>query len=127
MAFVPYDSSKYDFSKAANYRKTATIKESQIEIADKAQEVITMINGKEETRNTAQEGDYIITGVKGERYALKKINSRSFMKKTRKTRIPTYLSACARRCVLMRIRSFRRAGAHRISKRAVWSCWKMTG
>lgn len=42
----------------------------QFETSQSVQEVVTSINGQEETRNTAQIGDYIITGVSGEKYVL---------------------------------------------------------
>ncbi len=61
----------FDFSNAPIYRKTAALDKANVEIADAQQEVVTVINGKEETRNTAQAGDRIITGVKGEQYVIK--------------------------------------------------------
>lgn len=72
MPFVDFDPAKYDFSKAPRYRKTATLDASQIEVAQAEQEIVTVIDGKEETRKTAKPGDFIITGVKGERYVIGK-------------------------------------------------------
>jgi hypothetical protein len=50
-------------------------------IAEKPEKVITSIDGEQETVNKANEGDYIITGVKGENYVLdpKKFNERYFI------------------------------------------------
>lgn len=39
-------------------------------ISDKEQEVVTIIDGEEETRNIAHKGDYIVTGTKKEQYVL---------------------------------------------------------
>jgi len=47
------------------------LKKSDVEVATEPQEVVTVINGKEETRNKAETGDHIITGAKGERYVIK--------------------------------------------------------
>lgn len=60
----------FDFSQAPVYRKTATLLKSNVEIVTGTQEIYTVINGRLETKNTAQTGDRIITGVKGERYIL---------------------------------------------------------
>ncbi len=40
------------------------------ELVEEPKEVITMIDDKQETKNTAKPGDYIITGSKGEQYVL---------------------------------------------------------
>lgn len=69
--------SAFDFSKAPVYRKTAVLKKSQVKIAAKKQDVVTMINGQEETRNLARAGDVIVTGVKGERYVMKPAHFRA--------------------------------------------------
>ncbi|OGE32839.1 hypothetical protein A3C59_04420 [Candidatus Daviesbacteria bacterium RIFCSPHIGHO2_02_FULL_36_13] len=39
-------------------------------VAEATEEVVTHIQGKEETRNTANPGDYVITGPQGEQYVL---------------------------------------------------------
>ena len=70
--FTYREASSFDFSNAPIYRKTATLDKAQVETAAARQEVVTVINGKEETRNTAEVGDKIITGVKGERYVIPK-------------------------------------------------------
>lgn len=62
---------EFDFSAAPVYRKTATLDKSNVEVSKGTQDVVTTINGKEETRNVANDGDHIITGVKGERYVIK--------------------------------------------------------
>jgi hypothetical protein len=64
--------SAFDFSKAPVYRKTATLRKSQVTIARARQEVVTVIRGVEETRNVARIGDCIITGDHGERYVVPK-------------------------------------------------------
>ena len=69
--FTYRESTSFDFSNAPVYRKSATLDKSQVETATAKQDVVTTINGKEETRNTAEAGDKIITGVKGERYVIK--------------------------------------------------------
>jgi hypothetical protein len=65
------EGSEFDFSNAPVYRKATTLAKSQVEVAKSSQEVVTVINGKEETRNTASAGDHIVTGVKGEKYIIK--------------------------------------------------------
>ena len=62
--------SDFDFSRAPVYQKTAVLKKSQVKIAAKREEVVTRLNGAEETRNIARPGDYIITGPHGERYVI---------------------------------------------------------
>lgn len=44
--------------------------EYSYEISDKTQRVVTMIGQEKETENTANEGDYILTGVSGEKYVV---------------------------------------------------------
>jgi hypothetical protein len=63
--------SNFDFSSAKVYRKTAKLDKSNIEISDGIQVISTIVNGKEETRNVADNGDYIITGFSHERYVIK--------------------------------------------------------
>lgn len=41
-----------------------------VEVSDKEQDIVTTIDGKDETKNKARIGDYILTGTKGERYIL---------------------------------------------------------
>ena len=55
--------------------------ELEYRIAEKPEKVVTSIDGEQETVNKAEEGDYIITGVKGEKYILnpKKFNERYFI------------------------------------------------
>ena len=62
---------EFDFSNAPLYRKVAPLSKTNIEIAQNTQDVVTIINGQKETHNTANKGDPIITGVQGERYAIK--------------------------------------------------------
>jgi hypothetical protein len=69
-AYKDLDPKTVDFAGAASYRKTARLSQDKIEIAKAEQEVITVIAGKPETRNVAKPGDYIVTGVAGERYVI---------------------------------------------------------
>ena len=62
--------SAFDFAKAPVYRKIAALKKSHVKVAAKRQDVITHINGVEETRNVARPGDLIVTGTRGERYVI---------------------------------------------------------
>lgn len=52
-----------------------------VKIAEKPEKVITTIDGKKETGNTAKKNDYILTGTKGEKYVLtpEKFNQRYIM------------------------------------------------
>lgn len=65
------EGSEFDFSNAPVFRMTATVDKSHVRVAETDEEVVTVINGKEETRNTAKTGDYIITGPNGEDYVIK--------------------------------------------------------
>lgn len=71
MSFVPFDPAKYDFSKAPLYRKTVKLREKDIERATIAQDVPVILDGKRESMQHAELGDYIITGVLGERFVVK--------------------------------------------------------
>ena len=51
-----------------NYKKSGKF---TFEIATETKEVVTEINGEVETKNIANSGDYILTGVAGEKYVLK--------------------------------------------------------
>lgn len=64
------DPKTVDFSRAAVFRKTARLSQDKIEVAKTEQEVVTVIAGKPETKNTAKVGDYIVTGTLGERYVI---------------------------------------------------------
>jgi hypothetical protein len=71
MTDIYRETSSFDFSDAPVYRKTATLDKSKLEVATKTQEVVTIVDGKVETTNTANAGDKIITGPKNERYVIK--------------------------------------------------------
>lgn len=72
MAFKEIDPKTIDFSNAPLFRKIEPLHKDNIEIAEEDQEVITYFEDEhEETRNTVYKGDYIITGLAGERYALR--------------------------------------------------------
>lgn len=62
--------SEFDFSAAPVFRKTAMVRKSEVRRAEAEEAVSTMINGAEETRNTARPGDYIVTGGQGERWVI---------------------------------------------------------
>jgi hypothetical protein len=51
------------------YRKTGEYLATRVTVATPVETVLA--NGKKETKNTAQPGDYIVTGVGGERYVVK--------------------------------------------------------
>lgn len=55
--------------------------ELDFKVAEGPEKVITSIDGEKETINKAEEGDYIITGVSGEKYILKpeQFNKRYFI------------------------------------------------
>ena len=56
--------------KLANASIYSKFGEIKARVATETQEVITYINGKEETRNQARQGDYIVEGPKGEQYVV---------------------------------------------------------
>ncbi|MCL2869700.1 PGDYG domain-containing protein [Candidatus Saccharibacteria bacterium] len=57
------------FKDADIYQKSGTV---EAEFVDKPQEVVTMIGDNEETRQTAEPGQVIVTNPSGERYVLDK-------------------------------------------------------
>ena len=69
-AYKEIDPKSTDFAGAASFRKTARLVQDRIEIAKAEQEVVTILAGKPETKNTAKPGDYIVTGTLGERYVI---------------------------------------------------------
>lgn len=69
-AYKEIDPKIIDFAGAAVFRKTARLAQDKVEIAKAEQEVVTLIAGKPETRNTAKPGDYIVTGTLSERYVI---------------------------------------------------------
>jgi len=60
----------FDFRMATLYRKIRSLPKANIKISDRTKTIVTRLKGKEETRNTARTGDYIITGTMGERYVI---------------------------------------------------------
>ena len=68
-------------SKEETYQKKKL--EFSVKKAEEQETVDTMIDGKKETTNKANAGDYILTGSKGERYVLtpEKFNDRYVMNK----------------------------------------------
>lgn len=69
--FKEIDVSTFDFEKSGVlFKKTAKLDKSNIEIAEDEQEVVTKTGDHEETRNTANPGDRIVTGPEGERYVI---------------------------------------------------------
>lgn len=68
MPFV--EASSFDFTDAPLFRKKTTLLKSKVELVQTPREVVTTIKGKEETRQTAKIGDYIITGEVGEQYII---------------------------------------------------------
>ncbi|TCJ17503.1 hypothetical protein EPD60_04750 [Flaviaesturariibacter flavus] len=51
-----------------HYRKQGHFR---YKVADREEEVVSVIDGVEETRNRAFPGDYIVTGTRGERFVVK--------------------------------------------------------
>lgn len=72
------DEVKDFYEKMSTTEKEYSKKEYEVnfKIADKTERVETIIDGEKETTNTANKGDYIITGSMGEKYVLtpKKFN-----------------------------------------------------
>jgi len=68
--FKEIDVNSIDFEDAATFKKTSRIDSKSIEVSQEDQEIVTIIDGIEETRNTAHAGDRIITGPQGERYVI---------------------------------------------------------
>lgn len=66
----------FDFSKAPRYRKTATIRADQVQVAKGGEEVITRQPNKDgkgsfvETKNVAKPGDRIVTRSPGDSYVI---------------------------------------------------------
>ncbi|MBI1778998.1 MAG: hypothetical protein HYR63_26980 [Proteobacteria bacterium] len=69
-SFKAIEAKGVDFAGAPLFRKTARLKAESILIADKEQEVVTVVAGKPETKNRAKPGDVIVTGAAGERYVI---------------------------------------------------------
>ena len=65
-------------TRPVKYNKFGTV---QYIIADAEQEVVTITSSGEETRNTAQIGDYIVTNPDGEKYVIKPTKFESRYKK----------------------------------------------
>lgn len=63
---------KQVYDSLTSEEKTYTKKDLffDFEVATEPKEIITLIDGKQETKNMAKPGDYIITGTKGERYII---------------------------------------------------------
>lgn len=61
-----------NFAEARQYRKkrTAGADPQSVEVSRTVQLVRTMIGDNQETSNTANPGDFIVTGIRGERYVL---------------------------------------------------------
>lgn len=64
------------YKNISNQEKTYTKKTFKVnyKIADKEENISTELDGQKETSNTAKQGDYIVTGIKGEKYILKPDN-----------------------------------------------------
>jgi len=83
----------YDNSKEKTYEKMPN--ELNFEIAEKDRKVTTFIDGKQEKTNTAKAGDYILTGVKGEKYVStpEKFNSKYIVKGDKAVTKPVRIKA----------------------------------
>jgi hypothetical protein len=64
-------------------------------VADKEEEILTVINKKVETKNAAKPGDYILTGSMGEQYVLpaNKFESRYFIVENKAKTKPVEIKA----------------------------------
>jgi len=70
--FKEIDVNSYNFDCAATFKKTDRIEAHEMRIATEEQETVTIIDGKEETRNQTEIGDVIVTGPKGEEYEIER-------------------------------------------------------
>mgnify|MGYP001408462162 CR=1 FL=1 len=68
--FKRIDPQALDFKDAPYFRKIENIDVNSVRVATATEQIQTIVDGKDETPNTANVGDYIITGVKGEQYVL---------------------------------------------------------
>ena len=63
------DAGKVDFTGAEYYRKCAMV---TARVAQAGEEIVTIVDGTEETRNTANAGDYVVRNPGGEEYIVEK-------------------------------------------------------
>lgn len=63
------DAGKVDFTGAEYYRKCAMV---TARVAQAGEEIVTIVGGTEETRNTANAGDYVVRNPGGEEYIVEK-------------------------------------------------------
>jgi len=60
---------KVDFAGAEYYRKCATV---TARVAEAGEEIVTIVDGTQETRNVANAGDYVVQNPGGEEYIVEK-------------------------------------------------------
>ena len=60
----------FNFNDAEIYRKVGSLSKLDIEVCTEEHEVVTLIGGITETKNTAYVGDFIITGKSDELYVI---------------------------------------------------------
>lgn len=67
--YAVLDTGKVDFAGAEFYRKCATV---TARVAEAGEEVVTVVDGTQETRNVASAGDYVVRNPGGEEYIVEK-------------------------------------------------------
>lgn len=87
--------SYYEKNKHREENFEKKILEFNYEKAENRREIVTFINGKKETKNIAQKGDYIMTGTKDEIFSLspEKFKSRYSIKSGKAVSKPVKISA----------------------------------
>lgn len=67
--YAVIDPGKVDFAGAEYYRKCALV---TARVAQAGEEIVTIVDGTRETRNTANAGDYVVRNPGGEEYIVEK-------------------------------------------------------
>ncbi|NNG03972.1 MAG: hypothetical protein HKM95_07705 [Inquilinus sp.] len=67
--YAVIDAGKVDFAGAAYYRKCASV---TARVAQAGEEIVTIVDGTQETRNVANAGDYVVRNPGGEEYIVEK-------------------------------------------------------
>lgn len=61
---------KDKFATSTFFRKTSTLKASDIRLSDGGEHIVTIVDGKQEREGTTKPGDRVVTGTKGEEYII---------------------------------------------------------
>ena len=67
--YAVIETDKFDFAGAEYYRKCAMV---TARVAQAGEEIVTVVDGTQETRNTANAGDYVVRNPGGEEYIVEK-------------------------------------------------------